>query len=101
MENRKPRLTLLHADFNFIYGAYLDGVDEPIMYVQSDWDRPNIAKTFGWKGIKCRGCGRRSITYTACNCKHITVSDLIARSTDWLDKNIGKQVVYHGDYDSE
>jgi len=74
------KITLDEGDF----GTYLvraeDGRD---VLVQTDWDFPGIASTFGW--IPCP-CGRTDGTV---DCAHKTASDMIAEARAFLDDHIG------------
>jgi hypothetical protein len=51
--------------------------------VQTDWDFPGLASSFGWR--PCR-CGKTDGTV---DCSHKTASQMIAEATSWLDAHVG------------
>ena len=60
-------------------------------FVQTDWDRPALARSLGWSGkIGRERCPHRSTdgTVTCRECGS-TASDFIAAATDWLDRRDG------------
>ncbi len=77
-------LTLLNGDC----GTYMlvnENGEETL--VQSDWDFPSTATTFGW--VACPYC-----TYTdgTVDCDHRTASEMIADAREFLDDHIGDVV---------
>ena len=66
---------------------------EDSIYVQSDFDYPGIASTFGWSvGCKCSTDG-------TVDCPHKTALDHIASAYEFLSNNIGKVVEDPGYFD--
>ncbi len=83
-------LTLQNGDF----GAYLliaeDGQE---LLVQTDWDFPGIASTFGWSPCAC------GATDGTVACAHKLVGVMIAEAQAFLDDHIGDQVEDPGYFD--
>ena len=77
------------------YQVYLVSNEEINEFIQSDWDRPGLATTFGW--VACE-CGHTDGTV---NCPHKTVTDMISSATDYLDDNEGKIVDDPGYFDDK
>jgi len=77
------KITLQSGDF----GTYLlvaeDGRD---LLIQTDWDFPGIASTFGWR--PCR-CGETDGTV---DCPHKTAGQMIDEARAYLDDHIGDSV---------
>jgi len=77
------RITLQRGD----YGTYLivaeDGRD---ILIQTDWDFPGTASTFGWQACAC------GATDGTVDCPHKKASRMISEAADFLDANIGKTV---------
>ena len=69
------------------FGNYLlvdeDGND---ILIQTDWDFPGVASSFGF--VPC-DCGDTDGTV---DCAHQTASDMIQAAADFLDDNIGAKV---------
>lgn len=74
------KITLDEGDFGSYVVRAEDGRD---FLVQTDWDFPGIASTFGW--IPCP-CGRTDGTV---DCAHKSASQMIADARMFLDENIG------------
>lgn len=55
--------------------------------VQTDWDFPGTASTFGW--IACNQCNQTDGTV---DCDHHTVSEMIQDAIHYLDDHIGNIV---------
>ncbi len=68
--------------------------DETVL-VQSDWEFPALASTFGF--VPCE-CGRTDGTV---DCPHKTATQMITEAADWLDEHCGAVFVedpgYFGD----
>jgi hypothetical protein len=64
------------------YGAYIIGndKDDRTLLIQSDWDYPGIASSFGW--IPYEECRNTDGTV---DCKHHTASGMIASAAEYLD----------------
>jgi len=54
--------------------------------IQTDWDFPGIASTFGWRPCHC---GRTDGTV---NCAHRTASEMISEAAEFLDEHLGESV---------
>ncbi len=78
-------------------GCYLivadDGRDR---LVQTDWDYPGVASSFGWSVREVKASGRNrhcchSGTDGTIQCSEcgLTASDFIAAAAEWLDDNDG------------
>ncbi len=82
--NKQPRVCVEP----YIYGGYLVTLpDDSTAYVQSDWDFPRLAVTFGGR-IHTRGCPSRcrgTDGTVACPDCGTTVGDYISRAMDYLD----------------
>lgn len=77
------RITLEHGD----HGTYLlvadDGRD---ILVQTDWDYPGVASTFGWQACSC------GLTDGTVDCAHRKAGEMIQEAAAYLDDHIGDQV---------
>ena len=51
--------------------------------VQTDWDFPGTADTFGWQACDC------GFTDGTVDCEHRTASDMITEAYDYLMEHIG------------
>lgn len=77
------KITLEEGDF----GTYrLEAEDGRDLLIQTDFDFPGIAATFGW--IPCP-CGHTDGTV---DCAHKTASAMIAEARAFLDANLGESV---------
>jgi hypothetical protein len=90
-------IRLEQGDFNFCFVirrvSGLKKEREQEVYVQSDWEYPSVASTFGWSiGCDCPTDG-------TVDCQHRTVSKHIASAYDYLTDNIGKVVEDPGYFD--
>jgi len=63
----------------------MNQTDESIL-IQTDWDYPGIASTFGW--IPCT-CGETDGTI---DCSHHTVSEMIQNARQYIEDHIGDTV---------
>ena len=69
------------------FGAYLLVADDGReVLIQSDWDFPSIASTFGW--VPCE-CGHTDGTV---DCLHKTTSIMIAEAAEYLGDYVGETV---------
>lgn len=66
---------------------------QPNILIQTDWEYPATASTFGW--IPC-SCGQTDGTV---NCKHKTASEMISEAGEYLDEHIGDVVDDPGYFD--
>jgi hypothetical protein len=71
-----------------------DTGDEQI--VQTDWEFPGLASTFGW--VPCKKCRATDGTV---DCKHKTASQMISEAYDYLMAHQGKQVPDPGYFNVE
>jgi len=74
------RITLLEGDF----GTFLvRGRDGREILVQTDWDFPGVAGTFGWCPCSC------GATDGTVNCDHRTADDMISDARAFLRERLG------------
>jgi hypothetical protein len=77
------KITLESGEF----GTYLlkaeDGQD---VLIQTDYDFPGIASSFGWVSCKC------GFTDGTVDCKHKTASEMIEDAGKYLDDHIGDTI---------
>jgi hypothetical protein len=76
---------------NFCFGLYDADTGECAVFVQSDWDYPGLASSFGF--VPCE-CGRTDGTI---DCPHKRASDMIAAAFDFLAEHDG-EVIESADY---
>jgi hypothetical protein len=90
-------ITLRDGYFGWDYVIEHD--DGRTLLVQSDWDCPGIASTFGWSA--CAKCRRecRGATDGTIDCPRCKTMDHIRKAQDWLDAHIGKRVADPGYFD--
>ena len=83
-------ITLDEGQFGFDYLiVHDDGRD---LYVQSDWEYPGAAMTFGWNPCaKCRRSCKGASDGTI-SCARRTAGEHIASAQTWLDNHLGKRV---------
>ena len=77
------RITLREGDFGAFHLVAEDGRD---ILVQSDWDFPGAASTFGWSACHCGS------TDGTVDCEHRSRSEMIAEAWDFLSSRIGDTV---------
>lgn len=80
--NNMIRLTSVYGGFCV---ARVDNLDDDI-FVQSDWDFPGLASTFGWVACDCRE------TDGTVDCEHRTASEMISEAHDYLQDHDGDEV---------
>jgi hypothetical protein len=78
-------ITLVSGQFGWDYLIVND--DGKDIYIQSDWDYPDYARTFGWQ--PCHNVTDGTIDCTVCG---KTASELIYEAQQFLDDNIGESV---------
>ena len=72
------------------HGTFLvtaeDGRD---ILIQTDWDYPGVASTFGWS--PCKGCRQncKGATDGTVDCKKRKATDMICRAGAWLSDHDG------------
>lgn len=76
------KIFLEHSDF----GTYKIVPDEGrgSILIQTDWDYPGTAATFGW--VACKKCGYTDGTV---DCAHKTASQMIQSAQEYLDNVVG------------
>ena len=75
------KITIQHGDF----GTYLLVAENgQELLVQSDWDFPGIANSFGWTPCIC------GATDGTVACAHKQASEMIAEAQAFLDDHIGE-----------
>ncbi len=77
------KITLEQGDFGTYLVVAEDGQD---ILIQTDFDFPGIASTFGWSPCEC------GATDGTVDCGHKTASQMIAEAQRFLDENIGQSV---------
>jgi len=69
------------------HGTYLLVADDgQELLIQSDWDYPGIASTFGWQPCHC------GLTDGTVSCAHRTASEMISEAAEFLDEHLGESV---------
>lgn len=76
-------ITLEQGDFGTYLVVAEDGQD---ILIQTDFDYPGIASTFGWSPCEC------GATDGTVDCGHKSASQMIAKAQAFLDDNIGESV---------
>ena len=81
-------ITLEEGQFGWDYVIEHDDGDS--ILIQSDWDYPATASTFGWEG-PCSGCQRycKGATDGTVDCAEHTALEFIMNAQVWLDLHIG------------
>ena len=59
---------------------------ESLLFVQSDWEYAGLACAFGWVPCEC------GFTDGTVNCKHKTVSEMLADAYDFLMQHVGDKI---------
>lgn len=75
------KITLQEGDFGTFLIVREDGRD---LLVQTDYDYPGLASTFGWSPCSC------GETDGTVNCSHRTADDMIAEARDFLQERVGQ-----------
>lgn len=87
------KITIQDGDFGTYFLIAEDGQE---LLVQSDWDFPGIANSFGWTPCIC------GATDGTVACAHKPVSEMIAEAQAFLNDHIGDEAQdlgYFGDRD--
>ena len=72
-------------------GTYLLVADDgEEILIQTDWDFPGIASTFGWSPCHC------GATDGTVDCPHKTASAMISEAAQYLDDHVGESVADPG-----
>jgi hypothetical protein len=71
------------ANGGFLITSLDSGSD---IFIQTNWDYPGIASTFGWQACTC------GITDGTVDCQHNTASEMISDAYDFLVENDGECV---------
>ena len=75
------RITLEEGNFGWDY--VLRAENGETILIQTDWDYPGTASSFGWKPCHC------GFTDGTIDCEHRKTSDMIVEAADYLDNHIG------------
>lgn len=86
-------ITLEAGQFGWDYLIKHD--DGRSVLIQTDWDYPGTASTFGWRPCSC------GETDGTVDCPHRTASEMIASAAEFLDDHIGERVEDPGYFESE
>jgi hypothetical protein len=84
------KITIQRGDFGFTY--LLIAEDGREILIQSDWDYPGTAISFGW--VPCE----YGATDGTVDCLHKTASQMIAEAQAFLDDHIGDSVEDPGSF---
>jgi hypothetical protein len=108
------KIELVRGDF----GTYLitNSEDSRTVLVQTDWDFPATARTFGWdiQEVQAYAADEDGMTLeTKMNCSHrgtdgtvtcpdcgVTATEFITAAGEWLDDNIGAEAEDPGYFDN-
>lgn len=84
------------CDGNFGWDYVLEHDDGRMLLIQSDWEYPGAAMTFGWS--PCSRCRRscHGASDGTIDCARRSVSEHLASAQEWLDDHIGKRVIDPG-----
>ena len=77
------------GQFGWDYIIYQVDNEDNTVLIQTDWDYPGLASTFGWEN-PCK-CGESDGTVDCKKCK-LTTSEMITSASQYLDDNEGKVV---------
>ena len=55
---------------------------EEAILIETDWDYPGVASTFGWTPCEC------GFTDGTIDCEHKTASEMIQEAQEWLDAHL-------------
>ena len=61
--------------------------------IQTDWDYPGLANSFGWQACKCGS------TDGTVDCEHKTATQMISEAADYLDSHEGMIINDPGYFD--
>ena len=81
------KITLQSGDFG---GYLLVGDDGQNRLIQTDWDFPGIASTFGWSPCSC------GATDGTVACAHKNAGQMIAEAQAFLNEHIGDDIADPG-----
>lgn len=59
---------------------------EEAILIETDWDYPGVASTFGWVPCEC------GFTDGTVDCEHRTASEMIQEAQEWLDAHLYEEV---------
>jgi len=84
-------------------GEIVNDTDSRTVCIQTDWDFPGVADTFGWSTRDVQSgqgeCDHSETDGTVdCSCG-VTASDFISAAAEWLDGNDGATVDDPGYFD--
>lgn len=75
------KITLQEGDFGTFLLVADDGRE---LLVQTDWDFPGVAQTFGWSPCPC------GETDGTIDCPHRAADDMIVDARDFLQERVGE-----------
>lgn len=83
------RIRLEQGDFGFTFLIVNEETQKDIL-VQTDWDYPGVASSFGYS--PCKDCKEecKGATDGTVNCKLRTASDMISEASEFLTDNVGE-----------
>ena len=84
VDARHAEITLEAGQFGWDY--ILERGDGKTVLIQTDYDYPGLASSFGWAPCPC------GATDGTVDCPHKTASDMIAEAGQYLDDNIGATI---------
>lgn len=87
------RMTLESGTFGWDY--MLEAEDGRTVLIQTDWDYPSVASTFGWCACEC------GETDGTVKCPHRTVDEMIQGAREYLDEHIGDTAEDPGYFEEE
>ena len=79
------KVTLESGQFGWDY--IIEAEDGRTVLIQTDWDYPSTASTFGF--VPCDKCG---FTDGTVDCEHHTAAEMIFEAAEYLDAHIGDTV---------
>ena len=77
-------ITLKLGAFGWDY--ILEAENGESILIQTDWDYPGVASSFGYQPCEC------GFTDGTVDCEHKTASEMITDASEYLDEHIGDTV---------
>tara|TARA_R100000234_G_scaffold110704_1_gene83244 strand:- start:996 stop:1280 length:285 start_codon:yes stop_codon:yes gene_type:complete len=84
IETMAEKIHLESGQFGWDY--IIESDSGQTVLIQSDWDYPGVASSFGWTACDC------GETDGTVDCSHKTASEMIASAGEYLSENIGAAV---------
>lgn len=85
----------ISLDLDDLGNYLLVAEDGRTILVQSDWDYPGVAQSFGWIPCHCRK------TDGTVDCEHRTASEMINEAREYLDEHLHSVIDDPGYFDNE